>query len=64
MNAIVGITTLAKRSAGDEKKTLEYLRKLEISSNYMLSLINDILDMSRIERGKIVLYRIVFDLMR
>ena len=62
MNAIVGITTLAKRSAGDEKKTLEYLRKLEISSNYMLSLINDILDMSRIERGKIVLYRIVFDL--
>ncbi len=62
MNAIVGITTLAKRSVGDEQKTLEYLHKLEISSNYMLSLINDILDMSRIERGKIVLYRIVFDL--
>ena len=62
MNAIVGITTLARHSVGDEKKTLEYLRKLEIASDYMLSLINDILDMSRIERGKIVLYRIVFDL--
>ncbi len=62
MNAIVGITTLAKRSADNPQKTREYLSKLEISTTYMLSLINDILDMSRIERGKIVLYRITFDL--
>ena len=62
MNAIVGITTLAKRSVGDAEKTLDYLHRLEISTTYMLSLINDILDMSRIERGKVVLYRITFDL--
>lgn len=62
MNAIVGITALANRSADDPKKTREYLHKLEISTTYMLSLINDILDMSRIERGKVILYRITFDL--
>ena len=61
MNAIVGLTTLARRSAGDEQKTVMYLRKLEISTSYMLSLINDILDMSRIEQGKMTLYRIPFD---
>ncbi len=52
MNAIVGLTTLARRAAGNEQKTVMYLRRLEISTSYMLSLINDILDMSRIERGK------------
>ena len=61
MNAIVGLTTLARRSVGDEQKTTMYLRKLEISTSYMLSLINDILEMSRIERGKMTLYQIPFD---
>ena len=61
MNAIVGLTTLARRSVGDEQKTTMYLRKLEISTSYMLSLINDILEMSRIERGKMTLYQIPCD---
>lgn len=61
MNAIVGLTTLARRAAGNEQKTVMYLRRLEISTSYMLSLINDILDMSRIEQGKMTLYRIPFD---
>lgn len=61
MNAIVGLTALAKRSVEDKGKTLDYLQKLEVATSYMLSLINDILDMSRIERRKMVLYNIPFD---
>ncbi len=55
MNAIIGFTNLAKRSAGDKGATLSYLAKIDQSSNHLLGLINDILDMSRIESGSVVL---------
>ncbi|MCR1840054.1 ATP-binding protein [Murimonas intestini] len=55
MNAIVGMTSIAKSVAGDKKKVLECLDKLETSNQYLLNLINDILDMSRIESGKMEL---------
>ena len=53
MNAIIGFTTLAVSNIDDQKKVRDYLGKILSSSNHLLSLINDILDMSRIESGKI-----------
>ena len=53
MNAIIGFTTLAVSNMDDKKKVRDYLSKILSSSNHLLSLINDILDMSRIESGKI-----------
>ncbi len=53
MNAIIGFTTLAVSNMDDRKKVRDYLGKILSSSNHLLSLINDILDMSRIESGKI-----------
>ena len=53
MNAIIGFTTLAVSNIDDEKRVRDYLGKILSSSNHLLSLINDILDMSRIESGKI-----------
>ena len=53
MNAIIGFTTLAVRNIDNQKRVLDYLDKILSSSNHLLSLINDILDMSRIESGKI-----------
>ena len=53
MNAIIGFATLAASSIEDRKKVRDYLGKILSSSNHLLSLINDILDMSRIESGKI-----------
>ena len=53
MNAIIGFTTLAVSNIDDKKRVRDYLGKILSSSNHLLSLINDILDMSRIERGKI-----------
>ena len=55
MNAIIGFTTLAVSNIDDQKKVRDYLGKILSSSNHLLSLINDILDMSRIESGKIQL---------
>ncbi|MBR6200180.1 MAG: transporter substrate-binding domain-containing protein [Spirochaetales bacterium] len=55
MNAIVGFTTLAQGSLEDKEKLSEYLSKIAVSSQHMLSLINDVLDMSRIESGKVTL---------
>ena len=55
MNAIIGFATLAASSIEDRKKVRDYLGKILSSSNHLLSLINDILDMSRIESGKIQL---------
>ena len=55
MNAITGFTNLALRSVDDKDKIKEYLEKIQISSNHLLSLINDVLEMSRIENGKIEL---------
>ncbi len=53
MNAIIGFTTLAQTNVGNQEKVKEYLGKILSSSNHLLSLINDILDMSRIESGRL-----------
>ncbi len=53
MNAIVGFTALARRDIEDQEKVKDYLKKITTSSDHLLSLINDVLDMSRIESGKI-----------
>ena len=53
MNAIIGFTTLAVSNIDNKKMVRDYLGKILSSSNHLLSLINDILDMSRIESGKI-----------
>ena len=53
MNAIIGFATLAVSNIDDKKRVRDYLGKILSSSNHLLSLINDILDMSRIESGKI-----------
>jgi signal transduction histidine kinase/ActR/RegA family two-component response regulator len=55
MNAIVGFTDLAMAHIDEKDQVLDYLHKLGQSSNHLLSLINDVLDMSRIESGKMVL---------
>lgn len=54
MNAIVGITSLIRHNAGDKAKILEYTDKIDISSQHLLGIINDVLDMSKIEAGKTV----------
>ena len=53
MNAIIGFTTLAVSNIDNQDKVRDYLGKILSSSNHLLSLINDVLDMSRIESGKI-----------
>lgn len=55
MNAIIGLTTLAITNVDKEERVRDYLNKILSASNHLLSLINDILDMSRIESGKIYL---------
>jgi len=55
MNAIVGLSTLLQRDAGDPEKVQEYTRKIMSSSQHLLGLINDVLDMSKIESGKATL---------
>lgn len=53
MNAIIGFSEIAMRHSGDEKKVRDCLKKILSSSNHLLNLINDILDMSRIESGRV-----------
>ena len=55
MNAIVGFTTLAYQHLDQPEKMEEYFDKIKTSSNHLLGLINDVLDMSRIEQGKVTL---------
>jgi signal transduction histidine kinase/CheY-like chemotaxis protein/PAS domain-containing protein len=55
MNAIIGYTTLAEQHFGQSDRVWDYLQKISTSSKHLLSLINDILDMSRIESGKFTL---------
>lgn len=55
MNAVIGFSTLALANVENSEKVKDYLEKILSSSNHLLSLINDILDMSRIESGKIYL---------
>ncbi len=53
MNAIIGFTSLAATHVDNEEQVLNYLKKIQVSSNHLLGLINDVLDMSRIESGKV-----------
>lgn len=62
MNAIIGYTTLAAKDADNADKVRKYIRKISLSSQHLLSLINDILDMSKIESGKTNLNLEEFDL--
>ena len=62
MNAISGMTTIAKSVVTDPDKTLDCLEKIELSNVYLLNLVNDILDMSRIESGKLELSYEALDL--
>ena len=55
MNAIVGYTALAAAHADNKAQVADYLSKIAVSSNHLLSLINDVLDMSRIESGKVTI---------
>ena len=55
MNAIIGFTSLAGSHLDNKEKVKEYLRKISVSSEHLLSLINDVLDMSRIESGKVTI---------
>ena len=52
MNAIIGFTALATTHINNKEQVEAYLKKIMASGNHLLSLINDILDMSRIESGK------------
>ena len=56
MNAIIGLTKLAEDEISDQETVQQYLKQIDESSNYLLGIINDILDMSRIESGKFELY--------
>ena len=62
MNAIVGLTEIAKRQKDEPKQIAEYLEKIDISSKVLLSIINDVLDMSAIENNKMKLSKVPFDL--
>ena len=55
MNAIIGMSAIAAQAIGDDERVAECISKIGISSRFLLSLINDILDMSRIESGKMLL---------
>ena len=62
MNAIIGFTTLAISNIDDKERVKDYLAKTLASSNHLLSLINDVLDMSRIESGKLHLEEVEVNL--
>ena len=55
MNAIIGFSNFLKQHIDDREKTLEYIDKIQTSSSFLLSLINDVLEMARIESGKAML---------
>lgn len=55
MNAIYGLTTVAKEYTGDKEKMDDYIEKISVASNHLLTLVNNVLDISRIESGKITI---------
>lgn len=61
MNAVIGYTELLDRNWGDEEQRKDYIEKIKISSNQLMNLINNVLEMSRIESGKLVLKEEVID---
>ena len=62
MNAIVGLTTIVEKNLGDVESTRENLRKISLASNHLLTLINDILDISKVESGKLKLSPLTFSI--
>lgn len=55
LNGVIGMTEIARMNVGDSDKISECLDKIDVASNHLLSLVNDVLDMSRIESGKTVI---------
>ena len=62
MNAIVGLTNIAKRQIDHQDVVADCLRKIELSSNHLLTLINDILDISKVESGRLSINPITFSI--
>ena len=62
MNAIIGLTTIAQKNLGDPEATGESLRKIGLAGNHLLTLINDILDISKVESGKLNLSPVTFSI--
>ena len=62
MNAIIGLTILAEKNLGDAESVGEHLRKISMASNHLLTLINDILDISKVESGKLNLNPLTFSI--
>ena len=62
MNAIIGLTTIAEKNLGDQEAVRENLRKIGLASNHLLTLINDILDISKVESGKLNLSPMTFSI--
>lgn len=61
MNGVIGMTLIALQNTGNEAKVVECLKKISLSSRHLLVLINDVLDMAKIESGKLELKQEVFD---
>ena len=62
MNAIIGLTAIAGKNLGDVESTGESLRKISLAGNHLLTLINDILDISKVESGKLKLSPLTFSI--
>lgn len=62
LNAIIGLSDLAEKSVSDSDKTKEYIKKIKSSGEHLLELINDILDISRMEQGEVEIEQQEFDL--
>lgn len=62
MNAIIGMTTIATKYIDDRRQVLDCLGKITLASNHLLTLINDVLDISKVESGKMTLHPVVFSL--
>ena len=62
MNAIIGLTTIAENNLGDVESTGDSIRKIRLASNHLLTLINDILDISKVESGKLKLSPMTFSI--
>ncbi len=62
MNAIIGMTRIARENIGDGERVEDCLKKIDISSRLLLGIINDVLDMSKIEARKVELAREAFSM--
>lgn len=62
MNAIIGLTTIAIKNIGDQTSVRDSLHKINLASNHLLTLINDILDISKVESGKLMLSPVNFSI--